>query len=76
MKGRYGKEFKDESKVANLREISPGVLVGPKYKPGADPALDAVLNKLKNDGPGSLDRSGFRPVQKVKKNTKRKSKTA
>ena len=30
MKGRYGKEFKDESKVANLREISPGVLVGPK----------------------------------------------
>ena len=44
--------------IANLREISPGVAVGENYKPGSDPAMDAVLRKLKKD-PKSLDSSGF-----------------
>jgi hypothetical protein len=44
--------------VADLRQISPGVLVGPKYKPGKDPAMDAVIEKLKNN-PGGLDSSGM-----------------
>ena len=44
--------------VADLRQISPGVLVGPNYKPGADQALDNVLKKLAAD-PTSLDTSGM-----------------
>ena len=44
--------------AGGLKEISPGVLVGPNYKPGQDPALDAVLRKLK-ENPGSLDTSGM-----------------
>ena len=44
--------------VADLRQISPGVLVGPKYKPGKDPAMDAVIEKLKKN-PGGLDSSGM-----------------
>ena len=76
-KGRVDINNKGEVKVAGgLKEHSPGVMVNKTYKPGADPAMDAVLNKLKNDGPGSLDRSGFQPVQRVKKKTKRKTKTA
>ena len=71
IKGKYGKAFE----VADLKTYSPGVKVNKNYRPGADPALDAVLNKLKNDGPGSLDRSGFQPVQKVEKKTKKKTKT-
>ena len=50
--------------VADLRQISPGVLVGPKYKPGKDPAMDAVIEKLKKD-PSSLDKSGFGDRWKV-----------
>ena len=50
---------KNDMKIADLKQISPGVLVNENYKPGADPALDAVLRKLKKDGPGSLDKSGF-----------------
>ena len=53
------KKKKDSMKIADLKQISPGVMVNDSYKPGADPALDAVLRKLKKDGPGSLDRSGF-----------------
>ena len=44
--------------VADLRQISPGVLVGPKYKPGKDPAMDAVIDKLKKN-PAGLDSSGM-----------------
>ena len=43
--------------VADLRQISPGVLVGPKYKPGSDPAMDKVINTLKKD-PSKLNTSG------------------
>ena len=45
-------------KVANLKTISPGVMVNKNYRPGQDPALDSVLDKLKKD-PSSLDSSGF-----------------
>ena len=44
--------------VADLRQISPGVLVGPNYKKGKDPALDAVIDKLKKN-PAGLDSSGM-----------------
>ena len=50
--------------VADLSQISPGVLVGPKYKPGKDPAMDAVIDKLKKN-PSGLDRSGFGDRWKV-----------
>tara|TARA_R100000458_G_scaffold56218_1_gene60901 strand:- start:129 stop:365 length:237 start_codon:yes stop_codon:yes gene_type:complete len=50
---------KKNMKIAQLKEIIPGVLGNSNYKPGADPALDAVIRKLKKDGPGSLDSSGF-----------------
>ena len=42
-----------------LTEVSPGVAVGPNYKPGRDPAVDALLQKLARDGADSLDSSGF-----------------
>lgn len=41
-----------------LTEISPGVAVGPNYKPGQNEALDNVLKKLAQD-PTSLDSSGM-----------------
>ena len=41
-----------------LIEISPGVAVGPNYKPGQNEALDNVLKKLAQD-PTSLDSSGM-----------------
>jgi hypothetical protein len=47
-----------DMKVANLKTISPGVMVNKNYRPGKDPALDSVLDKLKKD-PSSLDSSGF-----------------
>ena len=50
--------------VADLRQISPGVLVGPKYKPGKDPAMDAVIEKLKKN-PAGLDSSGMGDRWKV-----------
>ena len=53
------KKSKNREKLkADLRQISPGVLVGPKYKPGKDPALDAVIEKLKKN-PSGLDSSGM-----------------
>ena len=61
------KAKRKNNKVADLKIISPGVMVNENYKPGADPALDAVLRKLKKDGPGSLDRSGLSPVYKIPK---------
>tara|TARA_B100000287_G_scaffold309638_1_gene292897 strand:- start:43 stop:243 length:201 start_codon:yes stop_codon:yes gene_type:complete len=50
---------KREKLMAGLVEISPGVMVNKGYKKGKDKALDATLEKLKKDGPGSLDSSGF-----------------
>tara|TARA_R100001082_G_C4360360_1_gene159024 strand:- start:69 stop:275 length:207 start_codon:yes stop_codon:yes gene_type:complete len=50
--------------IASLREISPGVMVNKGYKPGVDPALDAVLKKLK-ENPGSLDSSGMGKHYKI-----------
>tara|TARA_B100000686_G_scaffold332694_1_gene397747 strand:- start:592 stop:798 length:207 start_codon:yes stop_codon:yes gene_type:complete len=44
--------------IANLKTISPGVMVNKDYKPGKDAALDSVLDKLKKD-PSSLDSSGM-----------------
>ena len=44
--------------VANLREISPGVMVNPNYKKGKDKALDSVLDTLKKN-PSGLDKSGM-----------------
>tara|TARA_R100001129_G_C5227279_1_gene221448 strand:- start:45 stop:242 length:198 start_codon:yes stop_codon:yes gene_type:complete len=42
--------------LAGLREIRPGVLVNDNYKPGKDPALDAVIKKdptkIKSSGMG------------------------
>ena len=50
--------------IANLKTISPGVAVNENYKPGKDPALDKVIDKLKKD-PSSLDKSGFGDRWKV-----------
>jgi len=44
--------------VAQLREISPGVLVNTNYKKGKDKALDNVLDTLKKN-PSGLDKSGM-----------------
>ena len=53
------KKSKNRDKLmADLRQISPGVLVGPNYKKGNDPALDAVIDKLKKN-PAGLDSSGM-----------------
>ena len=71
LKGKYGESFE----VADLKTISPGVKVNKNYKPGADPALDAVLQKLK-ENPAGLDSSGMGTHWKVKKKTKRKTKPA
>ena len=50
--------------MADLRQIVPGVLVGPNYKKGKDPALDAVIDKLKKN-PRGLDSSGMGDHWKV-----------
>jgi len=50
--------------IAGLREISPGVMVNKKYKPGKDPALDKVIKDLKGD-PTKFDSSGFGDRWKV-----------
>ena len=47
--------------VAGLREIRPGVLVNDNYKPGKDPALDAVIKK----DPTKIKSSGFGDRWKV-----------
>ena len=59
------KKSKNREKVkADLRQISPGVLVGPNYKKGKDPALDAVIEKLKKN-PAGLDSSGMGKHYKI-----------
>jgi len=50
--------------IAGLKQIAPGVMVNDNYKPGKDPALDKVIDKLKKD-PSSLDKSGFGDRWKV-----------
>ena len=50
-------------------------MVNEKYRPGKDPALDSVIEKLKKD-PSSLDSSGFGNRMRVKKNTNKKTRTA
>ena len=54
---------KDMTIASNLKEIAPGVLASP----GAikDPAMKKVIDKLKKDGAGSLDRSGFKDKWKI-----------
>ena len=47
--------------VAQLKEIRPGVLVNDNYKPGKDPALDAVIKK----DPTKIKSSGFGDRWKV-----------
>ena len=44
--------------IAELKTISPGVMVNKGYKKGKDPALDKVLETLKGD-PTKLDKSGM-----------------
>ena len=59
------KKSKNREKLkADLRQISPGVLVGPNYKKGKDPALDAVIEKLKKN-PAGLDSSGMGKHYKI-----------
>ena len=59
------KKSKNRDKLmADLRQISPGVLVGPNYKKGKDPALDAVIDKLKKN-PAGLDSSGMGKHYKI-----------
>ena len=50
--------------IANLKTISPGVAVNENYKPGKDPAMDAVIEKLKKN-PAGLDSSGMGKHWKV-----------
>ena len=57
-----------------LKQIAPGVMVGPGYKKGKDKALDAVIDRLKIN-PKSLDKSGFGDHLQVQKKSKKKSKT-
>ena len=54
---------KSDMKIADLKQIAPGVLASP----GAikDPAMKAVIDKLKKDGAGSLDSSGFKDRWKI-----------
>ena len=57
LKGKYGEAFE----VAGLTEIRPGVLVDKNYKPGKDPALDAVIKK----DPTKIKSSGLSDRWKV-----------
>ena len=56
-KGKTKKKRNKDKLLAQLKPISPGVLVNKNYKPGRDPAMDAVIEKLKKD-PNSLNTSG------------------
>jgi len=59
------KKFKNREKLlAQLKEISPGVMVNKNYKPGKDPAMDKVLETLKKD-PTKLDSSGMGTHYKI-----------
>ena len=60
-RGGKMKASKKAQTIAGLREIRPGVLVNDNYKPGKDPALDAVI---KND-PTKLNTSGMGKHYKI-----------
>ena len=60
-KGKVDIDKKGNVKVAGLKEIRPGVLVNDNYKPGKDPALDAVIKK----DPTKIKSSGFGDRWKV-----------
>ena len=64
MKTKKKKSKNRDKLMADLRQISPGVLVGPNYKKGKDPALDAVIDKLKKN-PAGLDSSGMGKHYKI-----------
>ena len=58
------KPSKKAKTIASLKQISPGVMVNKNYKPGSDPAMDKVINILKND-PTKLDSSGMGKHYKI-----------
>ena len=60
-KGKVDIDKKGNVKVAGLKEIRPGVLVNDNYKPGKDPALDAVIKK----DPTKIKSSGLSDRWKV-----------
>ena len=68
------KHTKNKGWTANLKDYSPGVKVDANYTPGKDKVLDATLKKLQGN-PNSLNKSGFSPVQRVKKKTKKNTRT-
>ena len=51
------KKNQDMKIASNLKQVAPGVLASPSAL--KDPAMKAVIDKLKKDGAGSLDKSGF-----------------
>lgn len=63
-RGGQMKASKKAKTLAQLKEISPGVMVNKGYKKGKDPALDAVIKDLKGN-PGKLDKSGMGTHYKI-----------
>jgi len=60
--------------IASLRNIGDGIMVGPGYKKGKNKYIDAAIEKIRRDEvPNS---SGLGDRLRVKKKTKKKSKTA
>ena len=54
------KKKKAGKKLTNKEKLMIASIPGVKYKgSGKDPAVNELLKKLKKDGPGSLDSSGF-----------------
>ena len=54
------KKKKAGKKLTNKEKLMIAGLPGVKYKgSGKDPAVNELLKKLKKDGAGSLDSSGF-----------------
>ena len=63
-KKKKKEEKKKDMKIAsNLKQVAPGVLASPSAL--KDPAMKAVIDKLKKDGAGSLDSSGFKDRWKI-----------
>ena len=52
---------RDKLLASGLKEIRPGVFVNKNYKPGKDPALDAVIKK----DPTKIQSSGLGDRWKV-----------
>ena len=65
---------KKDMKISSLQNIGNGIMVGPGYKKGKDKALDAAIERIrKGEVP---DSSGFGNRMRVKKKTKKKTRTA